>query len=314
MKKIAIIDDILPNALLIKGIAKRLDDVEPTIFTDPVEALRWCKENIPDLVMLDYHMPKMNGIEFLKEFRREENLRDTPVVIITGEEGKDVLYGALDAGATDLLRKPIDDVELIARAQNMLRLRARQLELEEANEKLFVMANTDALTGLANRRFFLKCLDDEFMRARRYRRPVSVAMIDADHFKKINDAHGHDVGDRVLRALADTIVRELRTIDRTGRIGGEEFAVYLPESDLAGAMLALERLRSAIADTRVVAGGKQIEFTVSMGVAELTPDTKTPAQLLKLADDMLYRAKTAGRNRVEAATGDVAPVETTGAG
>lgn len=299
MRKIAIIDDVLLNARLIKAMTKRLEDTESTIFTDPVEALIWCKNNNPDLILLDYQMPKMNGIEFLQAFKVGDRFTDTPVVVITGADKKDVLQEALAAGATDFLRKPVDDVEFLARARNMLRLRDRQLELVAAHQKLEIQAATDGLTGLRNRARFLQGFEDEFGRSRRYRHPLSVSMIDVDHFKMVNDTHGHGLGDGVLKSLADIMVNELRDVDCVGRLGGEEFAAYFPETDIVGAVLACERLRVAVEDSSVDAGGLSVFVTVSIGVTEMNPDCDDPASFLKRADELLYKAKSTGRNRVE---------------
>ena len=134
MRKVAIIDDVLSNALLLKGFMKRLPDIEAVLLVDPTEALDWCIGHEPDLVLLDYLMPGMNGIEFLQRMRAVQHLKEVPVIVVTGEESKETLYQALSSGATDFLRKPVDHVELIARARNMLELRARQLALARANE------------------------------------------------------------------------------------------------------------------------------------------------------------------------------------
>jgi len=285
MKKIAIIDDVLLNARLIQAMTKRLVDTESTTFTDPVEGLEWCRENCPDLILLDYQMPKMNGIEFLKEFRKYDRFADIPVVIITGEDKKEMLHEALTAGATDFLRKPIDDVELLARASNMLRLRDRQLELISASERLESQANTDALTGLLNRRRFLSDFEDEFVRSRRYRHPLAVAMIDVDHFKKVNDIHGHGPGDRVLESIAAIMFRELRDVDRVGRLGGEEFAAYYPETDIVGAALAARRERLALLWKQGATRGAQ-------GRAEVARELQ--ADLTAAVEDVLSAAYPGG--------------------
>lgn len=298
MKKIAIVDDVLPNALLLKGYAKRLDDVESVTFTDPVKALQWCAENIPDLVMLDYLMPEMDGTEFLTRFREIDGLRDIPVVVITAAEQKEALYSALQAGANDFLRKPVDDLELIARANNMLQLRARQLELAEANERLLILATTDSLTGLSNRRHFLEKLSEEISRTQRYGRPCAVAMVDADHFKAVNDTYGHEVGDRVLKQLSNLMSGEVRDVDCVGRLGGEEFAILLPETNVEGGKVFCERLLNSIRGAEVDLGENTLRYTVSIGLTEVCKGEVKTDVILNRADEALYVAKESGRDRV----------------
>lgn len=298
MKKIAIVDDVLPNALLLKGYTRRLDDVEAVTFTDPVKALEWCAENVPDLVMLDYLMPEMDGTEFLKRFREVDALRDIPVVVITAAEEKEALYSALQAGANDFLRKPVDDLELIARANNMLQLRARQLELAEANERLLVLATTDSLTGLSNRRHFLEKLHEEISRTQRYGRPCSVAMVDADHFKAVNDTHGHEVGDRVLQQLSNLMSGEIRDVDCVGRLGGEEFAILLPETNVEGGKVFCERLLAKIRAAEIDLGEEVVRYTVSIGLTEVCKGENQTDVILNRADEALYVAKESGRDRV----------------
>ena len=299
MRKVAIIDDMLPNALLLKNYMKRLDDIEALVYTNPIEALARCNEVVPDLVLLDYHMPKMNGIEFLRRFRSEEHLKDIPIVMITGEEKKDALYEALNAGANDFLRKPVDDIELITRVHNLLELRARQIDLAKANERLFILATTDQLTSLKNRRYFIEKLEDEVKRACRYRRPYSVAIVDADRFKSVNDTYGHDVGDKVLRTLAQLLLEELRNVDYIGRLGGDEFAIQFPETDASKAFQVCHRLLSRVREGRVLAEANEICLTVSVGLTEIAQTGDEADALLKRADQALYRAKELGRDRCE---------------
>ena len=299
MRKVAIIDDMLPNALLLKNYMKRLDDIEALVYTNPIEALARCNEVVPDLVLLDYHMPKMNGIEFLKRFRSEEHLKDIPIVMITGEGKKDALYEALNAGANDFLRKPVDDIELITRVHNLLELRARQIDLAKANERLFILATTDQLTSLKNRRYFIEKLEDEVKRACRYRRPYSVAIVDADRFKSVNDTYGHDVGDKVLRTLAQLLLEELRNVDYIGRLGGDEFAIQFPETDASKAFQVCHRLLSRVREGRVLAEANEICLTVSVGLTEIAQTGDEADALLKRADQALYRAKELGRDRCE---------------
>jgi diguanylate cyclase (GGDEF)-like protein len=299
-RRLAIVDDNPRTTLLIKSILEGIGKIAIETFTDPRAAIEECRSGRHDLILVDYHMPGMNGIEFLRALRDEDHLCDIPVVMITGEEDKDLLYKALEAGATDFLRKPVEPVELIARVRNMLRLRTRQLELTRANEQLAVMATTDELTRLANRRYILQTLANECERAKRYSRPFSLAMIDVDHFKRVNDSHGHDVGDEVLSTLAAVLVRVFRNVDCVGRLGGEEFAVCLPETDLDGARRACERLRHELAAAPGHARGAAVSVTVSIGLAGYDEDAGTPESLLKRADELLYAAKRKGRDRIEA--------------
>ncbi|SRR5260370_1768999 len=301
MRTVAIVDDMLPNALLLEGYMKQLDDIEALTYTDPIEALARCNESAPDLVLLDYHMPQMNGVDFLKSFRASERLKDIPVVMITGEEKKEALYEALEAGANDFLRKPVDDIELITRVHNLLELRARQIDLAKANEQLYFLATTDQLTNLKNRRFFLEKLEFEVERSCRYARPCSVAVIDADRFKAVNDIYGHDIGDKVLQTLSQTLLDELRSVDHVGRLGGEEFAILLPETDKESALDICRRLLSRIRGAKVMANAREINFTVSMGLTGIVQTGDAADAVLKRADQALYRAKELGRDRCEVA-------------
>jgi diguanylate cyclase (GGDEF)-like protein len=299
MRTVVIIDDVLPNALLLKSYMKRLDDVDVRTFTDPHEALALCMGTAPDLVLLDYQMPQMSGIEFLGKFRGVAQLKGVPVVMITGEETKETLYQALESGANDFLRKPVDDIELVTRARNLLELRRRELDLANANRQLYILATTDQLTNSKNRRFFLEKLEFEVERSRRYARPCSVAIIDADRFKSINDTYGHDIGDKALQALANALIEEVRMVDQIGRLGGEEFGVLFPETRKDDALKACWRVLSRIRKTRVAAEGGDVAFTVSAGLTEITPPHDECDAILKRADQALYRAKDLGRDRCE---------------
>ena len=169
-------------------------------------------------------------------------------------------------------------------------------ELTSAYEMLQVEANTDHLTKLSNRKLFLENLSDEYARATRYEHPFSVAMIDIDHFKKVNDTYGHDAGDKAIKALSDLLLREFREVDRVGRLGGEEFAILFPETDLVGATIACERVLTTVRAAKIQLENKCIEITVSIGLAGLTEQTSEGTEILKRADELLYEAKGAGRN------------------
>ncbi len=176
-------------------------------------------------------------------------------------------------------------------------------ELTKAYELLQIEANTDPLTQVSNRRPFLKTLETQFDRAQRHGLPMSVAMLDVDHFKRINDTYGHDAGDKTLQQLSRMLIREFRTIDLVGRLGGEEFALVFPDTDLIGAYAACERLRSTIQASEILADANRIRLTVSIGLTEISEQASAAAALLKRADELLYVAKNSGRNQVMAEGG-----------
>jgi len=300
MFRVVIVDDVKMQAMLMRAYFKDMEDVEAVAFSDPLEAMADCEEHAPDLLLLDLVMPQMDGMDFLKIFRTLIECRDTPVVVVSGEDDRKVLYEALEHGANDFLHKPVDPIELRARAINMLKLRKRQLDIERMNEHLYQLATTDALTQLANRRHFFEHLEREVQRALRTSGDLCLAMIDADKFKSVNDTYGHDVGDDVLVCLARTLEAGLRNSDMVGRLGGEEFAVLLPDTDLEGARLVCERLRQSGSEQVVETPQGFLSFTVSIGLTPVSlVDGDTGESMLKRADEGLYAAKHNGRNRTE---------------
>lgn len=252
-----------------------------------------------DVVVTDMRMPELNGIELLAAIRGRSI--GTEVVILTATHASDMACAiqALRLGAHDYLTKPPsspDEIVLtVERAIEKKRLREANARLMR---ELAALSTTDALTGLKNRRTFDESLAGEFDRARRYGVPLSLAMVDLDHFKKVNDRHGHPGGDEVLRHFARLISGLLRTTDSAYRYGGEEFALVFPHTPQAGALEAMERLRSDVSRAPVSFGGALIPVTCSAGLAVLEASDATPADLIARADAALYAAKSAGRNRV----------------
>lgn len=206
-----------------------------------------------------------------------------------------------DAGRAVLTLRDVTEAQQLARE---LRARTAQLsvanaELAHVNQRLERLANTDALTGLANRRRFMERLDDEVERANRYRRPLSLLCLDLDHFKQVNDTCGHPTGDEVLRRVGGILHELGRDTDLPARLGGEEFAVLLPETDVEGAVSLAERIRRRVAAEEVeVDEGEALRVTVSVGVASMGGGIRDPESLLQAGDRALYRAKAMGRNRV----------------
>lgn len=258
-----------------------------------------------DVVLCDLEMPGMDGMKFLDMRNAHGQVRDTPVIMLTGREGQDQKIRGLERGASDYVTKPFDPGELIARVKVQLKIKQLQDHLREQNKKLEELSNTDPLTQLANRRFLMQSLEKEFRRSVRRQEPLALIMADIDHFKRINDTCGHQQGDVVLKAVAEAIVDELREYDLASRFGGEEFALLLPGAQLAQATAAAERIRKRVANLKFEGCLKQLGLTISLGVAAgPRKDIREIDDLVRLSDDALYAAKREGRNRVVIADGD----------
>lgn len=251
-----------------------------------------------DLVFLDVSMPGLTGLQVLDRLRARDS--DVAVVLMTGHGSEDLVVDALRRGADDYLRKPFSVGEFNAVLERTLaRLDMRRQnadlrrQLEQRAAYMEQQALTDELTGLPNRRAFdsqLARLGEAMGRGSQF----AMLMIDLDHFKQINDSHGHAAGDHVLQEIARTLQSRIRVSDFAARIGGEEFAVLLPRASQADATIVADALRSGIEERHIVWNGSPIPVTVSIGVA----DSKSVASVLEAADAALYRAKAAGRNRV----------------
>lgn len=254
-----------------------------------------------DLVVCDLEMPEFDGLKFLQMRATRADFENVPVIFVTSRGETAHRVRGLEMGASDYLIKPVAKEELRLRARNQLQIRRLQSALRRAVADLARLSRTDPLTQLPNRRHFVESLEKEFQRAERYTNPLGLLVIDIDHFKRVNDSHGHLVGDKVLRDVAGILAYGLRQSDIAARFGGEEFAVLLPETDLDGAMLVAERYRLEVAGREFKADDLSLRITVSIGVASLPRTTAVDAtELLRKADAALYRAKDEGRNRVVA--------------
>jgi two-component system cell cycle response regulator len=263
---------------------------------NPLEGLRLVGEVKPSLVLLDVVMPRIDGYKIAAAIKAQP--RYVPVILLTALNDVESKRRGQAAGADDFLSKPVAQLELQIRIAAMLRIKSLTDALDAANRRLSELADIDGLTQVANRRRVEEWLHAEFERAKRYRRPMVVQLLDIDHFKRVNDTHGHAVGDAVLRTVAQALAATVRQSDHVGRWGGEEFLVVAPEVDRAGAIALGERLRRRVEQQTVAVEGG-VGATVSIGVVAWDGCAETTAAaLVKSADEALYEAKAAGRNRV----------------
>ena len=255
-----------------------------------------------ELCLLDRGLPDLDGIEVCRHIKANPHFDARQVIMLSAYSSLDARVEALNLGADDYITKPFHPTELLARVNASRRVVEMQQQLVDMARQLEELSARDDLTGVFNRRHFGAALDQFFDHSSRYHRPLSVAIIDVDRFKDINDSFGHQVGDAVLTEVAKRFSGSVRSSDYLARYGGEEFVVLLPETQLEDAVTFGEKLREAVASAPVpIADDRALPVTVSVGAASL-PYTqfKSPSELIAAADQALYRAKRNGRNRVEA--------------
>ena len=252
-----------------------------------------------DLVIIDFAIGAAEGLRICSQLRAYEGTRQLPILVIVGSIEAPELAKALDIGATDYLVEPIDGSELQARARTQVR-RSRYYDLLRSHyERGLSLALTDSLTGLNNRRYMEQHLAELMRRTSSSGKPLSLIVGDIDHFKLVNDRHGHAAGDEVLREVAHRLTANLRSFDMEVRLGGEELFVAMPEVGYEAAVSVSDRLRRSIAEKPITVGNEQIPVTISLGVTLADLDEPMEAGLRR-ADQAMYRAKQSGRNRVEA--------------
>jgi diguanylate cyclase (GGDEF)-like protein len=261
------------------------------------------------LVITDWMMPGMDGPELVGRIRAASFPGYTYIILLTAKTDKSDVVSGLDAGADDFLTKPFNSEELRARVAIGERILDLEGRLSEARDQLEVLATVDALTGLLNRRAIQERAEAEVQRAARDGTPLSFVMLDIDHFKSVNDTHGHLVGDQALSMVARVLAANKRVYDYAGRWGGEEFLLILPRTELTDARMVAERIRASIAGASLdLPDGGRLSLRISLGVT--TAPSREPLALhilLQQADDALYHAKHTGRDRVEIYTASQAP-------
>jgi two-component system cell cycle response regulator len=301
----AVIADDDPVTTAILSNALRRWHIDATSAPDGTQAWELLETSpAPELAIIDWMMPGLDGIEICRRIRQEPRLAGMYVLLLTGRGSRDDLVAGLDAGADDYMIKPIDAEELRARVQVGVRVASLQArladrvsDLQTASEHLARLVSTDVLTNVYTRRAWFERAAIEFSRCQRYGRAFGLMVIDLDLFKRINDSFGHEVGDRVLRGFADLLMGESRQSDIVGRLGGEEFALLVPETPQAAAQHLAGRIRDGCRDLVVDSASGPVRCTCSIGISEFAPTDDSVESALRRADAALYEAKRQGRDR-----------------
>jgi two-component system cell cycle response regulator len=298
--KVLIVDDRRSSYERIAGALSGEHTVD--VETNPHEALFHAADGNYDLLIVSLNLEGFDGLRLCSQVRSLERTRNMPILMTAEAEDNTRLLRGLEIGVNDYVVRPIDKNELFARVRTQIRKKRYSERLRDNFQLSMEMAITDSLTGLHNRRYMESHLGTLVEEAAARGKPLSLLVLDIDYFKSINDSHGHDAGDDVLREFATRVRKSIRGIDLACRLGGEEFVVVMPETDMAVAAVVAERIRRRIAGEPfpIQKGSGVIDVTISIGIAGLAQSDDTAETVLKRADQALYRAKRDGRNRVVA--------------
>jgi diguanylate cyclase (GGDEF)-like protein len=296
---ILIVDDVEDN-LEILGDLLSFDGYNVQTALSGEAALKKVQESRPDLILMDILMPGMDGFETCALLKAEESTKDIPVVFVSSMTDIDSKVNGFKVGGVDYINKPFQHAEILVRVNTHITMLRLRKHLEEKNAELERLANTDYLTNLYNRRRFFQAAEEEFAGSVSSGKPISITVIDLDFFKRVNDMHGHLVGDRVLIHVAKLIRSQCRVSDVAARYGGEEFVILHPSISRHDAYLIVERIRKGVEATPFFREGDEIGVTLSAGVVDtlVCKDCMRIDDVLAKADLALYRAKDAGRNQV----------------
>lgn len=305
---VLLVEDNKIQAAVIKEFLEK-NGYHVILAKDGMSAFKAAKTERLDIILLDRILPDIEGSEVCRWLKLDPDTRGIPIIMLTEKSSALDKVVGLEAGADDYLPKPFDENELNARIYVRLRSKSQQDELKQKNQQLEdmllrveMLAVSDSLTGIFNRRRFMHVLGNEFKRASRYNIQLSCLLIDVDHFKKVNDAYGHQAGDAVLREIAQIIQSCIRDVDTVARWGGEEFVVLSPSTSTDNARLAAARILSSVS-RHVFSAFEKFKVTVSIGIAGIPdPAIDTQEKLVHTADLAMYEAKRNGRNRVEIAS------------
>ena len=290
-RKILVIDDSQTNLVLLEAYLKQMG-LTTLLAKDPKNGLKIAIDDMPDLILLDIMMPDMDGFEVCKRLKADSRTSSIPIIFISAKDQVDDKIKGLKLGAIDYVTKPFDQGELKARISIVLKM----VELQEI---LLSRANTDELTGLSNRRHFFEILEREILQTKIKGHPLSVIMLDLDHFKGINDTYGHLTGDLILEQMGGLLRDNIYPLDVSARYGGEEFIILMPETNVGNAEKAAERLRMVIDKYPWKIEEQDVAVTVSIGVAAVDNNNLLVShELIRRADTALYNAKGKGRDNV----------------
>jgi len=298
--RILVIDDRRSSS---ERIAKVLaGEHKVDVEANPQEALFHAAEGDYDLLIVSLGLENFDALRLCSQVRSLERTRNVPILVVVEVEDNARLLRGLEIGVNDYLVRPIDPNELLARVRTQIRKRRYGARLRDNVQMSMELAITDPLTGLYNRRYMESHVTSLVEQALARGKPLALLVVDIDYFKAVNDVHGHDAGDDVLREFATRVKKSIRGIDLACRYGGEEFVIVMPETDMAVAAIVAERIRRRIAGEpfSIRSGAAALDVTISVGIAALAGVADTAAQVLKRADQALYRAKRDGRNRVVA--------------
>lgn len=291
------VDDNSVNRLLIDKILNNAG-YNARVVENSEQVWEEIEKKSPDLILMDLMMPNINGLELCSQIKFNPHLSEIPIIFLTASDEKEHILQAFNAGAVDYVVKPFNHQELLARIKTHLELKYTRDELRKALIEVEKLATTDHLTGISNRRHFLSLAEREFRICVRKKRIFSILIIDIDFFKKINDNYGHFVGDEAIKSVAKTMEKSLRQEDLLARWGGEEFLIFLSETNGNEAIIIAERIRIKITDLCLEINDQIIKITVSIGVTSYTFNDHNLDDILKRADQGLYEAKNTGRNKV----------------
>ena len=294
---ILIIDTDQRHAERIRGYLAFDHNVD--ILTQPADAVFHVTGANYELALVSMSLEDFDPLRVCSQIRTLEHSRNLPIILMADESDKPRVVRALDLGINDFISRPVERNELLARVRTQIRRNRYALELRESVNNTMALAVTDELTGLYNRRYFDRHLGVMLGKAQEQQRDMALMILDIDHFKSVNDNHGHDIGDVVLKEFSARLKRNIRGVDLACRLGGEEFVVLMPDTDTIQAEAVAERVRQAIAEKPFDVGlSRGLVVTVSVGVSLNETLSDTPESMIKRADVALYRAKREGRNRV----------------